>query len=55
MTFSIHVFDTVYFDCSCSVFKHGVAQKERRNLGNLNRIYERELTKLGAYQKEEGG
>ena len=30
------------FDCSCSLFKHGVTQNERRNLGNLNPIYERE-------------
>ena len=24
------------FDCSCSLFNHGVAQRERLNLGNLN-------------------
>ena len=44
-----------FFVCSCSLFKHGVAQKERRNLGNLDPIYERDLTKLGVYQREEGG
>ena len=42
------------FDCSCSLFKHGVTQNERRNLGNLNPIYERELIKLGVDQKVEG-
>ena len=33
---------------------HGVAQRMRLNLGNLNPIYERELIKLGVYQKVEG-
>ena len=31
---------------------HGVAQRKRLNLGNLNPIYKRELTKLGVYQEE---
>ena len=44
-----------HFDCSCSLFNHGVAQRERLNLGNLNPIYERELTKLGVYHEVEGG
>ena len=29
--------------------------RENVKTGNLNPIYERLLTKLGAYQKEEGG
>ena len=44
-----------HFDCSWSLFNHGVAQRERLNLGNLNPIYERELTKLGVYHEVEGG
>ena len=43
------------FDCICSLFNHGVAQRERLNLGNLNPIYARELTKLGVYHEVAGG
>ena len=43
-----------FFDCSWSLLNHGVAQRMRLNLGNLNPIYERELIKLGVYQKVEG-
>ena len=39
------------FDGSCSLLNHGVAQRKRLNLGNLNPIYERELTKLGVYHE----
>ena len=42
------------FDGSCSLLNHGVAQRKRLNLGNLNPIYERELTKLGVYHEVEG-
>ena len=31
---------------------HGVAEIKRLNLGNLNPIYERELTKLDVHQEE---
>jgi hypothetical protein len=31
---------------------HGVAERNRLNLGNLNPIYERELTKLDVHQEE---
>ena len=41
-----------FFECICSLFNHGVAQRERLNLGNLNPIYERELIKLGVYQTQ---
>ena len=34
------------FDCSWSLLNHGVAQRMRLNLGNLNPNYERELIKL---------
>ena len=40
------------FDCGWSLLNHGVAQRKRLNLGNLNPIYERELTKRGVYQEE---
>ena len=43
-----------FFDCGWSLLNHGVAQRMRLNLGNLNPIYERELIKLGVYQKVEG-
>ena len=43
-----------FFDCSWSLLNHGVAQTMRLNLGNLNPIYERELTKLGVYHEVEG-
>ena len=42
------------FDFSWSLLNHGVAERMRLNLGNLNPIYERELIKLGVYQKVEG-
>ena len=42
------------FDSSWSLLNHGVAQRMRLNLGNLNPIYERELIKLGVYHEEEG-
>ena len=42
------------FDCSWSLLNHGVVQRKRLNLGNLNPIYERELTKLGVYHEVEG-
>ena len=45
---------SVIFDCSWSLLNHGVAQRMRLNLGNLNPIYERELIKLGVDQKVEG-
>ena len=31
---------------------HGVAEIKRLNLGNLNPVYERELTKLDVHQEE---
>ena len=39
------------FDCGWSLLSHGVAERKRLDLGNLNPIYERELTYLrkGAY------
>ena len=46
------IFDIEYlsqyhnFDCGCALLNHGVADTKRLNLGNLNPIYERELTKL---------
>ena len=43
-----------FFDCSWSLLNHGVAERMRLNLGNLNPIYERELIKLGVDQKVEG-
>ena len=42
------------FDCSWSLLNHGVAQRMRLNLGNLNPIYERELIKLGVYHVVDG-
>ena len=33
---------------------HGVAQRMRLNLGNLNPMYARELIKLGVYHEVEG-
>ena len=42
------------FDCGWSLLNHGVAQRMRLNLCNLNPIYERELIKLGVDQKVEG-
>ena len=32
-------------DCGWSLLSHGVAEKTRLDLGNLNPIYERELNK----------
>mgnify|MGYP001060112728 CR=1 FL=1 len=43
---------TVLFDCGWSLLNHGVADTKRLNLGNLNPIYERELTKLELHQGE---
>ena len=40
------------FDCGWSLLNHGVADTKRLNLGNLNPIYERELTKLELHQGE---
>ena len=41
------------FDCGWSLLlNHGVAERKRLNLGNLNPIYERELTKLDVHQGE---
>jgi hypothetical protein len=40
-----------HFDCDWSLFSHGVAERKRLNLGNLNPIYERELTKLDVHQE----
>jgi hypothetical protein len=37
-------------DCGWSLLNHGVADIKRLNLGNLNPIYERELTKLEVHQ-----
>jgi hypothetical protein len=44
--------DTSHFDCGWSLLNHGVANTKRLNLGNLNPIYERELTKLELHQGE---
>jgi hypothetical protein len=41
-----------FFDCDWSLLNHGVAYIKRLNLGNLNPIYERELTKLELHQGE---
>ena len=38
------------FDCGWSLLSHGVAERKRLNLGNLNPIYERDLTKLDVHQ-----
>jgi hypothetical protein len=38
--------------CGWSLLNHGVADTKRLNLGNLNPIYERELTKLEVHQGE---
>ena len=43
-----------FFDCGWYLLNHGVAQRMRLNLGNLNPFYERELIKLGVDQKVEG-
>ena len=40
------------FDCDWSLLNHGVADIKRLNLGNLNPIFERELTKLELHQGE---
>ena len=40
------------FDFCWSLLNHGVAEIKRLNLGNLNPIYERELTKLDVHQEE---
>ena len=37
---------------SWSLLSHGVAEIKRLRLGNLNRIYERELTKLNVHQEK---
>ena len=39
-------------DCGWSLLNHGLADSMRLNLGNLNPIYERELTKLELHQGE---
>ena len=44
----------LFIYCGWSLLNHGAAQRMRLNLGNLNPIYERELIKLGVYQKVEG-
>ena len=44
-----------FFVCSWSLLNHGEAQRKRLNLGNLNPIYERELTKLGVPGDNYGG
>jgi hypothetical protein len=41
------------FDCGWSLLSHGVAERKRLNLGNLNPIYKRELPKLHVHQEEE--
>ena len=51
---SCFVSKLLFFDCGWSLLNHGVAQRMRLNLGNLNPIYERELIKLGVDQKVEG-
>jgi hypothetical protein len=38
------------FDCGWPLLNHGLADRKRLNLGNLNPIYERELTKLEVHQ-----
>ena len=43
---------SMLFDCGWSLLNHGVAHTKRLNLGNLNPIYERELTKLELHQGE---
>ena len=45
-------FVVLFFDCGWSLLNHGVADTKRLNLGNLNPIYERELTKLELHQGE---
>ena len=42
-----------FFDCGRSLLSHGVEERKRLNLGNLNPISERELTKLDVHQEEE--
>ena len=39
------VYQESFFDCSWSLLNLGAAQRMRLNLGNLNPIYERELTR----------
>ena len=46
----LHVSKTI--DCGWSLLSHGMAERKRLNLGNLNPIYERELTKLDVHQEE---
>ena len=43
---------TWQIDCGWSLLNHGVADTKRLNRGNLNPIYERELTKLELHQGE---
>ena len=43
---------TPVLDCGWSLLNHGVADIKRLNLGNLNPIYERELTKIDVHQGE---
>ena len=38
--------------CGWTLLNHGVADTKRLNLGNLNPIYERDLTKLALHQGE---
>ena len=49
----MHILKDMDFDWS--LLNHGVAQSMRLNLGNLNPIYERTLTKLGVCHEVEGG
>ena len=48
----LSILSDVQFDCGWSLLNHGVADTKRLNLGNLNPIYERELTKLELHQGE---
>ena len=45
-------FMTTNFDCGWSLLSHGVAEGKSLHLGNLNPIYERELTMLDVHQGE---
>jgi hypothetical protein len=44
---------SLFFVCGWSLLSHGVAERKRLNLGNLNPIYEKELTKLDVHQEED--
>ena len=39
-------------DCGWSLLNHGVAKRKSLNLGSLDPIYKRELTKLDVHQEE---